>query len=355
MSDTSYPVYEHYGTNAQRLAFTPSPPATGQPIYVWYETDTDFFYIFTTAWKGPFSSVSSAIVPEFCEGRLTTESGVPQSITDRTAQGTIYFTPSTHSGVATTSGKITLYNGSALVLLSFTELSLALTLTSGKNYDVFVDYNSGTPQLVLSAAWTNDTTRADALGVQNGIIVKSGTSAYRWVGTIRASGANVTADSGGGTTTQVGGQRFVWNAYNQLPRCLNVIDTTNTWAYTTDTIRQANGAAGNKVEYVSGAAGVLVQAEVVASVQLNGNTTTAAKAGIGLDSTTAFSGLVGEVGIFTAAITTGHVITGRYRGYPGLGYHYVAWCEKGANSTCNFVGDNGGDSSQSGLTAVILG
>lgn len=56
MSDTSYPIFEHYGTNAERLAFTPAPPATGQPIYVWYETDTDNFYIYTTAWKGPFAS-----------------------------------------------------------------------------------------------------------------------------------------------------------------------------------------------------------------------------------------------------------------------------------------------------------
>lgn len=60
MSDTAYPVFQHYGTNAERLAFTPSPPATGQPIYKWYETDTGNEYTYDTSWhlvSGTASSV----------------------------------------------------------------------------------------------------------------------------------------------------------------------------------------------------------------------------------------------------------------------------------------------------------
>ncbi len=49
MSDTSYPTFQHYGTNAQRLAFTPSPGAS-QPIYMWYETDTGSTYLYDTSW-----------------------------------------------------------------------------------------------------------------------------------------------------------------------------------------------------------------------------------------------------------------------------------------------------------------
>jgi len=56
MSDTSYPTLQHYGTAAQRAAFTPSPAGGTQPIYTWYETDTDLVYIYTTAWKGPYRS-----------------------------------------------------------------------------------------------------------------------------------------------------------------------------------------------------------------------------------------------------------------------------------------------------------
>ena len=50
MSDTSYAVYQHYGTAAQRAAFTPSPPGSGQPIYLWYETDTGDVYLYDTSW-----------------------------------------------------------------------------------------------------------------------------------------------------------------------------------------------------------------------------------------------------------------------------------------------------------------
>lgn len=39
-----------YGTNAERLAYTPDPPNNIQIIYIWYETDTDKTFIYDTAW-----------------------------------------------------------------------------------------------------------------------------------------------------------------------------------------------------------------------------------------------------------------------------------------------------------------
>lgn len=50
MSDTTYNKFQHYGTNAERLAFVPSPPAATQPIYIWYETDTGKTFLYHTAW-----------------------------------------------------------------------------------------------------------------------------------------------------------------------------------------------------------------------------------------------------------------------------------------------------------------
>lgn len=53
MSDQQYDQFQHYGTNAERLAFVPDPPpdlgGTIQPIYIWYETDTGSTYIFANA------------------------------------------------------------------------------------------------------------------------------------------------------------------------------------------------------------------------------------------------------------------------------------------------------------------
>lgn len=52
MSDARYDTYQHYGTNAERLAFVPDPPSlTGvQPIYIWFETDTLETWVYYTAW-----------------------------------------------------------------------------------------------------------------------------------------------------------------------------------------------------------------------------------------------------------------------------------------------------------------
>jgi len=281
-----------------------------------------------------------------CEGRLTTESGVSVSTTDRTAQATLYFTP--HNG-----NRVALYDGSNWKVHAFTEQSLALSdLTSGKNYDLFLYDNAGTPTLEMSAAWTNDTTRADALATQDGVKVKSGALTRRHVGTFRATGATTTEDSGGGSTTQVGGKRFLWNRFNQEPRPLAVIDTTNSWSYTTDTWRQANGAAGNKVEFVVGNE-AHVEALAHGVVFLSTNLARAAKVGVGIDALTP-SGIV-QGGFLSIVSFDGLYapIFGSFRGSVGTGYHALNWIEKGADGTSTFLGDNGGDGQQTGLVATI--
>lgn len=294
-------------------------------------------------------------MPQF---RLTTESGVPVSSTDRTSQGTLFATPSTPTGLSLAVGFLRTYTGSSIREQGTAQVSLSLSVTSGKNYDVFI--KNSDLSLVLSSAWTDDTTRADGLTTVQDLIVASADNTYLWLGTIRASGSNVTADSGGGATTQVGGTRYVWNAYNQVPRQMVVIDTTDNWSYTTDTIRQANGAAGNKVEYVTGDATLLLDAFVHGIAFLHSNSGAAAKVGVGIDSTTTFSGLVqggynqDTVGKVTPAAIYAPIF-GHYAGQPGLGYHAISWNEKGADGTCLFLGDNGGDGQQSGLIAVMRG
>jgi hypothetical protein len=280
------------------------------------------------------------------QGRLTTESGVPVSSSDRTAQGTIYLTPFNGNALA-------LYDGTRWKLYRFSEVSLALSsLTSGKNYDVFVYDNAGTLTIELSAAWTNDTTRADALATQDGVLVKSGATTRRYVGTIRTTGTATTEDSGGGSTTQVGGKRFVWNYYNRVPRTLRVKDTTDNWSYNTGAWRQANGASGNQVEYVVGDASVEVKAHNVGTTYLI--SAGLSSIAVGVDSTTVPSGHqsfafndAGNEIIWTQVAD--------YAGQPGLGYHYLAMLETGGGGGgSSFFGDDGGDR-QSGMYAEIMG
>lgn len=61
MSDTTYEVFQHYGTAAQRAAFVPNPAAGIKPIYIWYETDTGNTYLYDTAWHLVSGGVTSLL------------------------------------------------------------------------------------------------------------------------------------------------------------------------------------------------------------------------------------------------------------------------------------------------------
>ncbi|MBK8108690.1 MAG: hypothetical protein IPK42_24900, partial [Betaproteobacteria bacterium] len=137
-------------------------------------------------------------------GRLTTESGVPVSTSDRTAQSTLYYTPYVHN-------IINLWDGSQWKPITFTEHTVtggALSgLTSGKPYDVFAYLSSGALATEL-LVWTNDTTRATAVTLQDGRYCKSGDKTRLLLGTIYTTGTTTTEDSVA--------NRYVWNIYNKV-------------------------------------------------------------------------------------------------------------------------------------------
>lgn len=281
-------------------------------------------------------------------GRLTLTSGTPVTTSDVTGATSVYYTPYIHD-------RIMLWNGTAWQYYTFTEKTLALgTVTSALPYDVF-GYLSAGALVLEKLAWTNGTTRATAITLQDGRYAKSGDKTRLYLGTFYTTSTTTTEDSGGGTSSQVGGKRFLWNMYNRVARPLAVIDTTDTWSYTTDTIRQANGASGNKVEFVLGLSQSEVVASVRGSVNLVSNTTRGAKIGVGVDSTTAFSGLVQQA-FNDGAASLIFSLSGEYRGLMAVGYHYLAWCEKGGSAgTSTFTGDAGSSSAQSGLSTSVMG
>ena len=271
-------------------------------------------------------------------GRLTPESGVSVPTGDNVAVATLYYTPHLDTVV-------TLYDGTRWKAYTFTERSLSLaSILDANNYDVFLYDNAGTLTLELSAAWTNDTTRADALTTQDGVYVKSGATTRRWVGTIRASGDLVTQDDTA--------RRFVWNAYNRVPRHMKAVDTTNSWTYTTATWRQANAASANKVEFVVGDASTIASA-VAISLNDSGSDLVSVSPGIGIDSTSANSAQAYAGSADADARTVGYA---NYKGYPGLGYHYAAWLEISQETgTTTWYGNNGLTYIQTGLVAEIMG
>jgi hypothetical protein len=260
-----------------------------------------------TSWETSESASAVGINNSLVNGRLTTETGVPVSTSDRTSQSTIYFTP--YNG-----NQIALYDGSSWQMKSFTELSLALSgLTSGKNYDVFVDYNGGTPQLVLSASWTNDTTRADAITLQDGVYVKSGATDHRLIGTIRTTSTTTTEDSAA--------KAFVWNLYNAEVRPVRAATPTN-WSTTVASFREFNNSSAYRIEAVIGIAGTTVDLKAtIYAGNTNGYTV-----GIGQDSATVshancYHAIWGMGGSYMNNTSTLAV-------QPTAGYHYWTGLER---------------------------
>jgi len=274
-------------------------------------------------------------------GRLTLTSGTPVTSSDVTGAGTLYYT-------AFSSNYVWLYSGSAWVAYTFTEISLALTLTSGKVYDVFL-YAGGSPLapiLELSAAWTNDTTRADALATQNGLTVKSADHTRLWLGTIYASGTNTTEDS------YV--KRFVSNAYNAVPRAMRRLEATSTWTYSTDAWRQANGSASNQLDAVfARAMPIRIFAMAVAEGSSTGPTPLA---GVGVDSTTApATGCLVNANRINA--TGGNAFAGQanLHTFVVAGRHTLTWLERAGSAagTVTWYGATGGY--QTGIAGSIDG
>jgi hypothetical protein len=276
---------------------------------------------------------------QFQDFRLSLSSGNPVTTADQTAKTVIYATPYLGNNIA-------LYIGGIWKLHSSAEVSIAIPAAANTAYDVFAYSNGGNVALYLEA-WTNPTTRANALGYTNGVLTSGLSIQYRYLGTF--------------CTTAVAGQtedsylnRLLWNYYNRIDRPLKVIDTTNSWNYTTATWRQANGSTNNGFSYVQGVSEEPIEAEVLATVS-NTNAGVLALTGIGIDSTTVNStDLI--VGATCPAVNSRFLAPAKYRGYPGIGKHTVNWLEySAAAGTTTWYGDDGGTTVQSGMLGKIKG
>lgn len=285
--------------------------------------------------------------PGICNGRLTLETGVPVSTSDQIGKTTIYFT--LHNG-----NRISLWDGTRWDLYTFTERSLALgTLTSGKNYDVFIFDNAGTLTLELSAAWSTDTARTDALTTQDGIYLKSGLTNRRYLGTIRTTAATTTEDSKT--------KRFVWNMYNQVPRKLRKAEPGDSWTYASSTYRYINNNTNDPVvRAIVGKTGfcyasIFVDMSIsVASVGANaGNVGIGVGAGSGsttneADSFNEIQNWSGAASILPAQARLDHVPTEGLVEYCGL--------ESTRAGSLQFVGDGATpNNNQSAIVGWVLG
>lgn len=278
--------------------------------------------------------VSSTVTRDLCCGRLSLTTGVSVTTSDVTAATTLYF--ALHNG-----NQIALYSGAEWVLFSIAQLSIAVPATTNQMYDVFVDYNAGVPALALTA-WTNDTTRATALTTQDGILVKTGSTTHRYVGSFRTTGVS-------GQTEDSEANRLVFNHQHQELRRLRKVEGANSWTYSAAAFQEAN-ATSNRCAVVTGVAGnpVDLYAQHMAAHVSNQNCWTA----IGYDSTTVpIAVSQGCVNISNVAVQ----LETRITHYPAIGYHYYAWLERAtASGATTWYGDNGDATlTQSGLFGFV--
>ncbi len=262
-------------------------------------------------------------IPNIAGGRLTLETGVPVSTADQTAKTTLYFTPFRGD-------RISLYTGTIWRIYRFAELSLDISAyTADKNYDIFLYDNAGTLTLE-GLVWTNDTTRATALAVQNGVYVKDGATTRRYLGTIR-----ITATEGQCEDSKF--NRFVFNANNRVRRLGLTGNTTTSWTYATAAWRESNnGTTQTRCKVVFG---LIDDALVTMGTYFRMNAT---DAGIILYEAVGIDSVDGSVQKCPAKMIQAVIVSvqgaSNYQ-ITAVGYHYFTTIEYGnATGTNTFYG-----------------
>ena len=314
-------------------AITATPPAMNARTIGQADTTTSLIV-------GPIVPTVPTADNAMDDGRCSLTTLTPVTTANVTAATTVFFTP--YKG-----NRIALFDGTATWnIRTFTELSIAVPATTSQMYDLWVFDNAGTPALE-ALAWTSDTTRAPALVLQNGVLVKTGVTTRRYVCSFRTTTVS-------GQTEDSLTKRYVWNYYNRVRRPLQVNESTASWNYTTATIRQANGSTANQLALVQGwnEAPIDLLLQGTAS---NANVS-AVSVGIGEDSTTTFT-----AGSFIeTTVTSGGFanMNPRLVKVPSVGFHFYSWNEwSQAGGTTTFYGPfaGAGGTITNGLSGYIEG
>ncbi len=184
-----------------------------------------------------------------------------------------------------------------------------------------------------------NTARATALVLQDGVYVKSGATTRRYLGTLR--------------TTNLAGQsedsekkRLVYNEYNPATRKLKAVVTAgSSWTPSGSTWRAARNYFDYRVEVVVGNVGVLVELDVMMRALGAGAGITS---GVGYDSITA-----NVADVFPNLGTDGH-ISSHAQHYPNsIGYHFYQWLENNRSVAGATVYGISADGYQSGIVGDI--
>ena len=247
-------------------------------------------------------------------GRLTLTSGTPVLNVDTTAATSVFYTPFVGDKCPISTDGVT------FKMRQFSELTLALVANhlASTIYDVFLFDNSGTITMGTGPAWNNSGAGTGSRGTgagttelqrvhglwtnKNSMTARNGSTTY----TVAANeGLYLGSISIDGTAGQVScyvsyGQSRkwgVWNAYNRQPITLLAGDSTASWNNVPSSWRQSNNSSANFAMLFTGLAEESADARFIQTIaqSVNGISATAF-VGIGINSTTATSGVTGAQG-----------------------------------------------------------
>lgn len=281
-------------------------------------------------------------------GRLTLSQGAPIMSGSVSNATTLYYTPYS-------SDYVVIWDGSALQLYSFTELSMSTT-DATKNpagvgatacYDAFVWNDSGTLRLSHGPAWSSCTTptrgytftqRGAFFFNTSAIINGPGAGLGLWVGSFASNSSSkidwIFGDQGAGG---VASSLNVWNQYNRVAVTSRVWDTNTFYAYDSTNWRAAGGSTNNRVTFMSGSTDTQIDARLDEWVYLLNNATLGgldAYNGVCVDCTNNYSGTAGYGYAKDSNATM-------YATYTGVifGKHFIQATERaGAPTTTHLFG-----------------
>lgn len=217
------------------------------------------------------------------EGRITLSASDPVNTSDISAS-VVYYLP--YNG-----NRIALFNGSSWDVLTWSSASLNISaLTASKGFDLWAYNASGTVTLDFTE-WSTSSLRATSLTRQDGILVKSGETSRRYIGSIYKNTA---------TNTQNGpSARYVWNMYNRVDSELYKEVTSASHNYSTATWREWNASTSNRLDYFVG----LLEDAAHFTIYGGVNGTGDPRIAFGFNSTTTPSPV--SAGFFTVGVNSG--------------------------------------------------
>lgn len=368
-SDSILTAIQKIVGNVALKADISSPTLTGSPRAPTAAPSNNSTQIATTAYVdaqvasgvagvASLNGQTGALVSYFMpQHRITLTSGVALMKASVAAASIVFVTPAGGN-------MIPIYDGSNMVPTVFAETSQATSDTTkspaaavnNSNYDIFC-YTVPTKSCSRGPAWSNDTTRGagTALTLVNGVYlnnasITNGPAALRgtYVGTIRTNGtATVDFVYAGVQPGWQAGSFGVWSL-NRIQHSTVAGNSASSWSYqpvSAGAWQSAGGTTNARVSMIRGLDIDPVSADYNALV-LAGSSNSAV-VGIGVNTTTAFTGSTG----FSNDSAVQRSVRGKFGGTVGEGWRYVSAIETaGSNANAStFYGSLGTAIIQTGM------